>query len=75
MIDATRPAPAPAVIEWRFGGMFSARRRVWRVVAILSFREGPDEPAGEEGEPVGGAPAGEGEVVEDEASAFMEEEA
>jgi hypothetical protein len=49
--------------------MFSARRRVWRVVAILSFRDG--EPVGEELD----EPGGEGEEDEDEASAFIEEEA
>lgn len=64
MMEATSPAPAPAVIEWRLGGMFSARRRWWREDAIRSRRVGEGEPSGE---PESGFGRGrEVEVIDDE---------
>lgn len=56
MMDATSPAPAPAVIEWRFGGMLRSFRRVESWWAIRVVRDsttgvpGADDEFGEEEE-------------------------
>jgi DnaJ-class molecular chaperone len=68
MMEATSPAPAPAVMEWRLGGMFSARRRWWREDAIRSRRVGEFEDEVEpSGEPESGAePGREVEAIDEE---------